>query len=133
MFVSVPADHPRMVMVLQIKRVPAFPVQGFLPLCECPLELAQGEPVADVFGQDAVRHHRIELDHHIQHLLPSGSVFQCLSYAGKRRLPHLNSAVFQGDFTELPQIMLQVGAILIERQAIDRRKERHAVRKVLML
>ena len=55
-----------MVMVFKVQGIPCFTRELCLPLGISPLQLPKAEFVPDIFSQDAVRHHCVELDHHIE-------------------------------------------------------------------
>ena len=139
MKISVAADHPGMIVVLQIQSIPghagsvllAVPLslQAVFPSGECALELAEAESVIDILCHEAVRHHGIKLDQHVQHPVFSRNVGKGFFYAGKRSLADLDCAVFQGDLPELLQVPVQVGTVLIEGETVDDRQKRKTVRQ----
>ena len=130
---SVAVDHSGVIVILQIERVPGLPGESVLPLGEGVLELAQPESVIDVLRHEAVRHHGVELDHHIQHAVPAADVRERRRDTRVGSLAHLDHAVLAGDLPELLQVGDQVRAVLVERQAVDGRHERDAVRQLHVL
>ena len=139
MKISVAADHPGMIVVLQIQGIPchaggSFPacplsLQAVFPPGKSALELAQAESVIDILCHKAVRHHRVELDQHVQNTVFSCNVGKGFLYAGKRSFADLDRTVLQGDFPEFLQISVQIGTVLIKGEAVDDRHKGQTVRE----
>ena len=139
MKISVAADHPGMIVVLQIQGIPGhaggplpsgpLSLKTVFPPGESALELAQAEAVIDILCHETVRHHRIELDQHVQHTVLSRYVGKGFFYAGKRSFANLDRAVFQGRLPELLQVSVQIGTVLIKGEAVDDRHKGQTVRK----
>ncbi len=125
----VPADHSRMVVVFQIQGVPPLPAQGKLPLGKSPLELRQGEGQMDVLCHEAVRHHGVELDHHIEYPVLPRQIPEGGLHRGHRRFPNLHSPIFESDFPEFPQVSHKIRAVLVIRKSVDDGQKRDAVRQ----
>ena len=137
--IPVAADYPGMIVVFQIEGIPGhtgsflpaglLALQTVFPFGKSPLELAQAESVIDILRHETVRHHRVELDQHIQDTVFSGYVGEGFFDAGKRSLADLDRAVLQCNLPEFLQILVQIRTVLIERETVDHRQKGQTVRQ----
>ena len=130
---SVAADDAGMVMVLEVQRVPGFSGQSVLPAGEGALELSEGERVVQIFRQEAVGHHRVELDDHIQHPVLPADVAQRALHVRHGGFADLDRAVFPCDGAEFSEIAHDVRAVLVIGHAVDHRQPRQAVGQLFVL
>ena len=131
--ISVSAHDARVVVVLQIQRKPGLSLQAVLPAPESALELAQPEAVIDVLGHEAVREHGVKLDQHVQDSLAAADIGKSRLHGCKGRLSDLHGAVLARHLPELLQILVQVGAVLVKGQSVDRGHKGPAVRHIRVL
>lgn len=66
LFAAVAADDAGMVVVFNIQKIPALPVQCLLPVLPDGLELHKAERVMGIVLQEAVALHALERDHHVK-------------------------------------------------------------------
>ena len=89
--------------------------------------------MVNVFCQEAVGHHRIELDHHIQYTVFPCEIPEGCPYGRHRCFADLDGAVFPGNLPEFLQVRDQVRAVLVKGESVDGRQKRDAVRQTGML
>ena len=124
---AIAADDPGVVVIFQIQAVPRLAIEAVLPAGEGLLQLAQGEGMVEILGEEAVRRHGVELDDHIQHPVTALDIPQGGAYAGHGGLADLDGAVFLCHRPELGEVGDDVGAVLIVGHAVDHRKAGDAV------
>ena len=123
----VAVHYARVVMVLQIQSEPRSALQPVLPLPECALEFAEPESVIHVLCHKAVCKNGVELDQHIQHTMAAAYIGEGCLNGGKRRLSDLHGTVLQRHISEFLQVLIEIRAVLVKGQTVDRRHEGPAV------
>ena len=93
--IAVTADDARLVVIFNVKGVPAFAIQLFLPVVVNFFEPCQLEFAANTVHADAVDVHVLEVEHHIKNLIFAlFHIFERALRRHHRRFAHGERVVF---------------------------------------
>ena len=127
---AVAVYYSGMIVILQIQCVPGLALKSVLPLRKCPLELSKTESVPHILRQYTVRHHGIELNHHVEDTILAGDVSQGGLNRRHGCLANLNGVIFFCNLAEFMQVIHELRPVFIIGQTVDGRQPRDSVRKV---